>query len=87
METLEQLRERMEGHAKANGFALNPNPRKVNALLRALLENKREYGELYCPCRRVTGDKRRDSKIVCPCAYHKREIKRQGHCLCGLFVK
>jgi len=81
MTTLKELRERMENYAKEKGYKLNPK------LLKPLLANEKEYGELYCPCRRVTGNKRKDRKIICPCKYHKKEIKKDGHCYCGLFVR
>lgn len=86
MET-EELISWSDNYAKENGFNLNPNRKVVHGLVRGLLENEKKQGQRYCPCRRITGDKEKDQKIVCPCYYHKDEIKKDGHCLCGLFVK
>ena len=44
-------------------------------------------GEVYCPCRVVTGDKEKDDEIICPCIFHRQEISKDGHCKCNLFVK
>ena len=74
-------------YAKSNGFKLNPNPKIVEALVKALLRNEKLYGARYCPCRRRTGNVEEDKKIICPCAFHKQEIQTIGHCHCGLFFK
>lgn len=74
-------------HAKDNGFRLNPNKEITESLLNALIERKNKYGKEYCPCHRITENKKDNEKIVCPCIYHKDEIKKQGHCHCFLFVK
>jgi ferredoxin-thioredoxin reductase catalytic subunit len=52
-----------------------------------LLENEKKHGKRYCPCRRVTENEEEDLKNVCPCVYHLEEIEKNGHCLCGLFIK
>ena len=82
-----KLIKKYEKYAKENGFRLNPNKKIVEQLIKGLLKNEEEYGKQYCPCRRVTNDKEENKRIVCPCAYHKDEIKKQGHCHCFLFVK
>jgi ferredoxin-thioredoxin reductase catalytic chain len=51
------------------------------------LENEKEKGKRYCPCRRLSGNEEEDSKKVCVCAYHKEEIVNEGKCYCGLFTK
>ena len=76
-----------ENHSKKTKINLNPNDRVVTTIIKGLLERKEKYGEIYCPCRVVTGNKKKDRKIICPCVYHKKEIKQQGYCLCRLFVK
>lgn len=83
----DELYQKMKNYADENGYKLNPNDKERDALLKALLAREREYGELYCPCRRVTGDKEKDERIICPCVYHKEEIERDGKCFCGLFVR
>lgn len=82
-----ELREKYEKYAKENSFSLNPDEKTTENIIKALLLREKEFGEKYCPCRRITGDKEVDRKIICPCIYHKEEIKEDGHCLCNLFVK
>ena len=74
-------------YAEKNGFKLNPNRETVEGLIKGMLENEKNYGARYCPCRRITGNKEEDKGKICPCDWHKEEIKRDGHCFCGLFVK
>jgi len=80
-----ELRERMQKYAESQDFKLNPDEKALNGILKGLLNNKRKHGEIYCPCRVVTGDKKKDAKIICPCVYHQGEIELQGNCLCTLF--
>ncbi len=74
-------------YAEKNGFSLNPDRRITETIIRSLLARKKEFGERYCPCRKISGNREEDKKIICPCIYHLEEIKEQGKCLCGLFVK
>ena len=85
MET-EKLRELMKKYAESQGFKLNPDEEVVNFIIKGLLENEARHGYRYCPCRVLTGDRRKDTKLICPCAYHKDEIRGMGHCHCGLFM-
>ena len=87
MTETEELIKKFEQHAKENGFQLNPDKKTVERIVAGLLKNKEKYGEIYCPCRRVTGDKAEDSKKICACLWHKDEIKKDGHCFCNLYVK
>jgi len=75
-----------EKYAKSNGIKLNDNPVLVNGLMKGMLMKKQKEGELYCPCRMLTGDKDKDSEIICPCVYCRGEIELQSHCHCRLFV-
>jgi len=83
----EKLLKEYQSYAKKNGFRLNPDQEMANSLIKALLEREKKYGARYCPCRVVSGNKEKDKKIICPCVYHKKEIKKDGHCHCFLFVK
>jgi ferredoxin-thioredoxin reductase catalytic subunit len=83
----EELKNEYEEYAKENEISLNPNEKIVNAIIEGLLNNEEKYGEKYCPCRKVTGDKEEDKKIICPCIYHLEEINSIGHCHCNLFIK
>jgi len=80
-----EIKKEMKEYAEKEGFKLNSNKKIVDNLMKGLVVNKKKYGELYCPCRVITGDKKEDKKIICPCVYHKKEIKDYGKCLCGLF--
>ena len=83
---IEELLKKMKKYVESQGFKLNPHEKIVDFLVQGLIHNERKFGYRYCPCRAITGDPKKDEKIICPCVYHKDEIKRMGHCLCGLFV-
>jgi len=83
----EKLLKEYRSYAKKNGFRLNPDQKVVDSLIGALLEREKKYGKRYCPCRLIKKVEKEDNKIICPCIYHKKEIKKQGHCHCFLFVK
>ena len=74
-------------YARKNGFQLNTNEETVKRIIQGLLANEKKYGKKYCPCRRITGNQEEDSKNICPCSYHLKEIEKNGHCICGLFVR
>ncbi|KAF5419754.1 MAG: Ferredoxin-thioredoxin reductase, catalytic subunit [Candidatus Methanocomedens sp.] len=77
--------------AKANaselGYKLNPDYDIVMTAIKGLANNKKKYGEVYCSCREISGDKEKDRKIICPCVYRSRDIDRKGSCKCALYVK
>lgn len=83
----EKLKKETEEYAKKVGIKLNPDEKAVDVVINGLLKNKTEKGENYCPCRIVTGDKKKNKEIICPCVFHMNEIKQQGHCKCFLFVR
>ncbi len=82
-----ELHKRNLLYAKKVGYKLNPDKKIVDKLEKGLLKNFSVYGETYCPCRAITGNKEKDKIIICPCIFHKDEIKQMGHCHCFLFVK
>lgn len=82
----EEVLKDSETYAKKNGFKLNPNKKAVETIINGLIKREKEFGERYCPCRRVDGNPEADKNIICPCIYHKTEIKESGHCHCFLFV-
>lgn len=86
-EQIEQMKQMYSKYAESQGFRLNPDNAIVEGVCKGLLANQRKHGARYCPCRLVTKDKEEDKKIICPCIYHKNEIKKDGHCHCGLFVR
>jgi len=81
------LIKKFKKHARKEGFLLNPNKSIVKMNIKGMLKNKKKFGELYCSCRLVTKNKEKDKQIICPCIFHKKEIKSQGQCHCGLFVQ
>jgi ferredoxin-thioredoxin reductase catalytic subunit len=81
----EELREISQKYAESQGYWLNNDEERLNALLEALLRNEEKHGFRYCPCRALTGNKEEDAKNICPCVYHKDEIKQDGYCKCTLF--
>ena len=86
-EKIDGLMEKFDDYAKNNGFQLNPDKKTAERIINGLLENEKKYGKKYCPCRRITGNELEDLKKVCPCFWHKDEIKKDGHCLCNLYIK
>mgnify|MGYP001568636202 CR=1 FL=1 len=84
---IEKLIDEYNEYAKNNGFRLNPDRKAVERIVSGLLKNEEKYGKKYCPCRRISGNEAEDSKKICPCFWHKDEIKKDGHCLCNLYVK
>jgi ferredoxin-thioredoxin reductase catalytic chain len=86
-EKINQLKKEFAEYAEKNGFRLNPNEKIVDGIIGGLLKNEEKYGQIYCPCRRVSGDKEEDSKKICPCFWHKDEIEKDGHCFCNLYTK
>lgn len=85
--SIKELMAKYSKYAEENGFKLNPDTKSVERVINGLLENEKKYGEKYCPCRRVTGEKEEDSKKICPCFWHKEEINKDGNCFCRLYVK
>lgn len=74
-----------EDYAKKVGLRLNPDKKIIKRILKGFFKNKKEKGELYCPCRIVSGNKEKDREIICPCVFHRGEIELEGHCRCLLF--
>lgn len=76
-----------KANASASGYKLNPDYDIVMTAIKGLTNNNKKYGEMYCSCREITGDKEKDKKIICPCVYRSRDIDQKGACKCALFVK
>jgi thioredoxin len=86
-ENIEETLKDYQIYAEKNGFKLNPDAETVERLVTGLLKNEKKHGVRYCPCRRISGNPEEDRSKICPCQWHKEEIEKDGHCLCGLFVK
>ena len=83
----EELLAQLQAYADKMGFKLNPNQKALEGIIAGLIRNKKFKGDIYCPCRTITGNKEEDKKIACPCIYHQQEIRDMGHCKCTLFWK
>ena len=81
----QELKAKFQAYADSQGFKLNPNEKALDGVILGLLRNKKFKGDIYCPCRTVTGDKEKDKDIACPCVFHRGEIELQGRCKCTLF--
>jgi len=82
-----EIRSWAEKYAKEHGFALNPDDKRLDIVIRGLARNIRKHGAQYCPCRLRSGDTETDKKIICPCVYHEEEIETEGSCHCNLYYK
>jgi ferredoxin-thioredoxin reductase catalytic chain len=87
--TIEDIIAAWTDFAKDNPLVrINPNVEEVTTLASGLLENMRNRGMKYCPCRLTSGDPQKDLELVCPCNFYKQKVyKENGECWCGLFFK
>jgi len=83
----ESLKKSAEEYASSVGIKLNSNEKIVDGIIMGLLEKKKKFGDIHCPCRVSTGDSRKDAEITCPCVFHRGEIELEGICKCKFFVK
>jgi ferredoxin-thioredoxin reductase catalytic chain len=86
-ENPEILKKSAEEYAKSVGIKLNPDSKMLDGIIMGLLKKKEKFGDIHCPCRVSTGDKRKDEEITCPCVFHRGEIELQGYCKCKLFFE
>ena len=69
-------------------FKLVEDTEMVNGLAQGVIENQKNHGLKYCPCRIISGDPTEDLKLICPCNFQiQTRYKEQGECWCGLFVR
>jgi len=67
---------------------LNPKKQAVLDLAEGVLNNEKNHGLKFCPCRLRTKDREKDLKLVCPCSFKmQRTWQDKGECWCSLFVK
>ena len=73
---------------ESNDFALNPDRKKVRMLADGVLNNEKNHGLKYCPCRLRKGDFENDLLLVCPCNFKiQKTWWEKGECWCSLFVR
>ena len=87
MTKTELVLEWLTSYAVANKWHLNPNEEVVSRIIKGLLKNEVNFGEMYCPCRVKSGNRKTDEAIICPCKSHREEIEADGHCHCNLYFK
>ena len=70
-----------------NDFMLNPDSKRVETLAGGVLNNEKNHGLKFCPCRLRTKDREKDLKLVCPCNFKAQPTwKQRRECWCSLFV-
>lgn len=86
MSEAEKLHETLKKIQEPKGYYFSRDRERVMDLMEALLENKRRYGYMACPCRLASGDRKKDEDILCPCAYREADVLDYGSCYCNLYV-
>jgi len=86
MDDVKKLYEMLKKAQEPKGYYFNQDRERVFELLEALLENKKRYGYMCCPCRLASEDREKDKDIICPCRYREPDVKEFGSCYCNLYV-
>jgi len=81
-----KLLETLRSIQEPKGYYFNRDKLKTLELLEGLLENKRRYGYMSCPCRLSLGNREKDKDIICPCVYREADVAEYGSCYCNLYV-
>jgi len=89
MDSQEQVIAAWNDFAERNGaIRLTENEEDVNMLSSGVLENLKNKGFRYCPCRVPSGDRAKDMALICPCNFtRQKNWSELGECWCGLFKK
>ncbi|MDD1768559.1 MAG: hypothetical protein LUQ55_01080 [Methanomassiliicoccales archaeon] len=88
IDKVEDMIKTWESFIEGKGFKLNEDREMVRTLAVGELENMKNKGFKYCPCRITTGDFEKDLNLICPCNFLVQKTwKEYGECWCGLFVK
>ena len=73
---------------ESDKFVLNPNKETIELLAQGVLNNEKNKGLKFCPCRMIMHDKEQDKKLVCPCNFKTQKTwQEKGECWCSLFIK
>ena len=86
MSEVEKLYQMLKKIQEPKGYPFNKDKDRVFDLLEALLQNKKRYGYMSCPCRLASGDREKDKDILCPCVYRAPDVAEYGSCYCNLYV-
>lgn len=81
-----ELHAMLKKSQEAKGYYFAKDETRVMELLEALIENKKRYGHMACPCRLASGDREKDRDIICPCVYREPDVEEFGSCFCNLYV-
>jgi ferredoxin-thioredoxin reductase catalytic subunit len=83
----EKMRKQYSDYASRRGYELNPDQGVVEGVFERLLVHQEKHGRRYCPCMFVDPNREKNAGRVCPCSTHEEEIRENGQCHCGLFVR
>jgi len=74
---------------RRNGtFRLTDDAGRVQLLAEGILNNEKNQGFKFCPCRMTTGSRLKDVKLICPCNFRAQKTwAENGECWCGLFIR
>jgi len=86
MNEVEKLYEMLRKVQEPKGYFFNKDRERVFDLLSGLLENRKRYGYMCCPCRLASDDREKDKDIICPCVYRVPDVQEYGSCYCNLYV-
>lgn len=86
MSEVEKLYEQLKKIQEPKGYYFNKDRELVFELLEGLLENRKRYGYMSCPCRLAQNDREKDKDIICPCDYREPDVEEYGTCYCALYV-
>jgi ferredoxin-thioredoxin reductase catalytic chain len=88
IQTVEELVAVWSDFTEGKDFKLADDREMIETLAQGELENQKNRGLKYCPCRITTGDFEKDLRLICPCNFFiQKTWKDYGECWCGLFVK
>jgi ferredoxin-thioredoxin reductase catalytic subunit len=85
----EQVVASWKDFVERNGeIRLTESDEEIEMLRSGVLENLKNKGFRYCPCRIPSGNQLRDQALICPCNFTKQKNWGElGECWCGLFKK
>ncbi len=83
-ERYQQNLERLEKIAKAKGYRLNSDEKRVEKVIGLMTMNYVNTRQNFCPCKQ-THPIDIKSDTTCPCPELDEEIASKGNCFCRLF--
>ena len=77
-----------EKFTEVNDYKLNPDKKRVAMLAKGVLNNEKNHGLKFCPCRLRSNNFEKDILLICPCNFKiQKTWIEKGECWCSLFVK